>query len=227
MNTPFGTSTSSGDAPQPDLLWRRANLLALITIFYNLLEGTVSVWFGADDGSCALLGFGIDSFVEVISGAGVWHMIRRQRQEPGAPRDDFERRALRITGGGFYLLTAGLSGSALFNLTTGHRPETTFWGVVISAISILTMWLLIRAKMSVGTLLASPAILADAACTRTCLALSFILLGSSIGYEASGIAGLDAVGGMGIAWFSFREGREAFAAAQGLACGCACGATKK
>jgi divalent metal cation (Fe/Co/Zn/Cd) transporter len=222
MNTPSFATTSSS----VDLLWRRANLLALITIFYNLLEGIVSVWFGTGDGSSALLGFGIDSFVEVISGIGVWHMIRRQRQEPDAPHDDFERRALRITGRGFYLLAAGLTGSSLFNLATGHRPETTFWGIVISAISILTMWLLIRAKVTVGKLLDSPAILADAACTRTCLALSFILLGASIGYEVTGIAGLDAVGGLGIAWFSLKEGREAFATAKGLACGCSCGKQK-
>ena len=207
-----------------DVLWRRANALALITIFYNLLEGVISVWFGAADETFALFGFGLDSFVEVLSGIGVWHMIRRQRQSPGAYRDDFERRALRTTGGAFYLLAAGLAGSAVFNLAAGHRPETTFWGIVVSAVSILAMWLLIRAKVTVGTALGSPAILADAACTRTCLSLSFILLAASIGFEVTGIAGLDAVGTLGIAWFSLREGREAFGTAKGLEGRCRCGA---
>ena len=207
-----------------DALWRRANALALITIFYNLLEGVVSVWFGAADETFALFGFGLDSFVEVISGIGIWHMTRRQRLSFGAYRDDFERRALRITGGAFYLLAAGLAVTAVLNLAAGHRPETTLWGIFVSTVSILTMWLLIRAKMTVGNALGSSAILADAACTRTCLSLSFILLAASIGYEVTGIAGLDAVGALGIAWFSLREGREAFGKARDLACGCRCGA---
>jgi len=206
-----------------DALWRRANALALITVYYNLLEGFVSVWFGAADETFALLGFGLDSFVEVISGIGVWHMTRRQQCAPGTNRDDFERRALRLTGGSFYLLAAGLAVTAAFTLVTGHRPETTLWGIFVSLVSILTMWLLIRTKLAVGTSLGSPAILADAACTRTCLSLSFILLVTSIGYEVTGISGLDAIGSLGIAWLSLREGREAFGKARDPGCTCCCG----
>jgi hypothetical protein len=213
----------NGTSPGTDALYRRASILALITIFYNLLEGVVSVGFGASDETFALFGFGLDSFVEVISGIGVWHMIRRQRgAAPGAPRDPFEQRALRITGGAFYLLAAGLAVASVLNLVGGHRPETTFWGIVVAAVSIVTMWLLIRAKVQVGTRLDSPSILADAACTRACLYLSVVLLGASAGYELTGIGSLDALGTLGIAWFAFREGREAFGKARGLACGC-CG----
>jgi len=84
----------------------------------------------------------------------------------------------------------------------------------------IAMWWLIRAKIRVGTALDSPAILADAACTRTCLQLSFVLLAASLGYELTGIAGLDSAGALGIAWFSWREGREAFGKARGLSCCC-------
>jgi divalent metal cation (Fe/Co/Zn/Cd) transporter len=177
MNNIQSTITPPDDA---NTLYRRANALALITIFYNILEGVVSVGFGAADETFALFGFGLDSFVEVISGIGVWYMIRRQRSSPSAERDDFERGALRITGGAFYL-AAGLAITSVLNLIRGHRPETTFWGIVVAAVSIITMWLLIRAKVRVGTLLNSPAILADAACTRACLYLSVILLGTSAG----------------------------------------------
>lgn len=204
-----------------DMHWRRAGVLAVITIFYNLAEGVVSVWLGAADETFALFGFGLDSFVEVISGIGVWHMIRRQRNAPGDDRDDFERQALRTTGGVFYLLAVGLAITAVVNLLSGHRPENTVSGIVISTISIVTMWVLIRAKVRVGTALGSPAILADAACTRTCLYLSFILLVASLGFAATGIAGLDAAGALGIAWFAWQEGKEAFGAAQGLSCCCA------
>ena len=57
-------------------LYRKASLLALITIFYNLAEGIISVWFGAADETISLFGFGLDSFVEVMSGIGIWHMVR-------------------------------------------------------------------------------------------------------------------------------------------------------
>ena len=82
-------------------LYKWASILALITIFYNIVEGLVSVYFGIEDETIALFGFGIDSFVEVISGIGVWHMIQRFRQSGDSTLDRFERRALRITGTSF------------------------------------------------------------------------------------------------------------------------------
>lgn len=203
-------------------LYHRANYLALFTIIYNLLEGVVSVFMGAADETLALFGFGVDSFIEVISAVGVWHMLRRISSNQGETRDEFEQRALRITGGAFYLLTAGLLLMAGVNLYQGHKPETTLWGVVISLSSISFMWYLIRQKTVVGRALGSQAILADAACSRACLYLSAVLLSASIGYELTGIGSLDAIGAMLIAWFSFREGREAFNKAEGLSCSCSC-----
>lgn len=202
-------------------LLRRANQLALITIGYNILEGLCSVWLGANDETLALFGFGVDSFVEVISGIGIWHMLRRQaRSSCRASRDRFERTALRTTGTAFYLLSVGLVISAAISLWQGHAPAATSWGIVISLVSIASMWLLIRAKVRVGTLLNSEAILADAACTRTCLRLSVVLLLASAGYELTGIAQFDAAGSLLIAWFSWGEGREAFGKAAGKACAC-------
>lgn len=205
-------------------LYARATWLALFTIIYNLGEGLLSIWLGAADETLALFGFGVDSFIEVISAVGVWHMLRRIRANAGKTLDTFEQRALRITGGAFYLLTVGLIASAVINLYTQHRPETTLWGIVISLGSISFMWYLIRQKTKVGRALNSPAILADAACSKTCLYLSVVLLLSSLSYELTGFGSIDAIGALLIAWFSWREGREAFAKAQGLACGCcSCG----
>jgi divalent metal cation (Fe/Co/Zn/Cd) transporter len=84
------------------------------------------------------------------------------------------------------------------------------------------MWYLIRKKTKVGTALNSPAILADAACSRACVYLSVVLMISSIGYELTGIASLDAIGAILIAWLTFKEGREAFGKARGIACSCSC-----
>jgi divalent metal cation (Fe/Co/Zn/Cd) transporter len=203
-----------------DILYRRARLLALITIGYNILEGLVSVYFGLEDETLALLGFGMDSFVEVISGIGVWHMVRRQASQPDVNPDQFEKQALRITGLSFYLLTFVLMVSSLINGLEGHRPETTFWGIVISLISIVTMGILIHFKMIVGRALNSRAIVADAHCTRACLILSLVLLVASVAYEMTGLGGIDVVGSLLIAWFSFREGRESFEKARGIACSC-------
>jgi divalent metal cation (Fe/Co/Zn/Cd) transporter len=202
-------------------LHKWASALALFTIFYNFAEGMVSVFFGIEDGTIALFGFGVDSFVEVISGIGIWHMVKRIRQEGVRNRDAFERTALRITGTAFYILSAGMVITAGINIYQGYKPETTFWGIIVSVISILFMWALIHYKVKVGKELNSEAILADANCSRVCMWLSAILLLSSAGYELTGIGLMDSFGAAGIAYLSFREGREAFWKAKGsLQCNC-------
>jgi divalent metal cation (Fe/Co/Zn/Cd) transporter len=199
-----------------------ASRLAVFTIVYNFAEGMVSMWLGASDETLALFGFGVDSFIEVISAVGIWHMLRRISFNHGKPLDEFERQALRITGGSFYVLTAGLVLTAIVNISQGHKPQTTLWGIVVSLVSISFMWLLIHYKTKVGRALASPAILADAACSRACVYLSLVLLLASIGYELTGIGSLDAIGAILIAWLTWKEGREAFAKARGLNCSCSC-----
>jgi len=184
------------------------------------MEGLVSVYFGVKDETLALFGFGLDSFVEVISGIGIWHMINRIRKNVGTNSDSFERQALKITGTAFYILSVGLVVTASINVYQGHKPETTFWGIVISLVSIFTMWSLIHYKVKIGTELGSQAIIADANCTKACLYLSVILLVSSAGYELIGIGGIDSVGAVLIAGFSVKEGRESFQKAKGIACSC-------
>jgi len=214
-------ATSPAEVTQIKLIqYKRAYLLAQITIFYNLIEGMVSVFFGVSDETLSLFGFGIDSFVEVLSGIGIWNMVRRMRDNPEADPGPFEKRALQITGTAFYILAVGLVITAGINLYRGHRPETTFWGIVIAGISIFTMWALIYFKVKVGRQLNSDAILEDANCTKACLYLSFTLLLASVGFELTGIGGIDSIGAIIIAIFSFREGRESFEKARGESCHC-------
>jgi divalent metal cation (Fe/Co/Zn/Cd) transporter len=208
-------------------LYRRASYLAVFTIIYNLVEGAVSVWFGAADETLALFGFGVDSFIEVISAVGVWHMLQRIRSNNGETRDEFEQRALSITGAAFYLLSAGLVLTAAVNLYQQHKPEATLPGVIISSLSISFMWYLIHHKTKVGIALNSAAILADAACSRACVYLSLVLLAASLGYELTGIGSLDALGALFIAWLTWREGRESFQKAAGMECSCSCGGNKR
>lgn len=202
---------------------RRALLLSIITIGYNIAEGFVSVSFGVADDTLALLGFGVDSFVEVISGIGILHLVIRLQRATDESPDNFERQALRITGFAFYLLAAGLVIGSAINAYLGTKPETTIVGVIISLVSILTMWFLMRAKLKVGKQLGSDAIIADANCTRVCFYLSFLLLASSLLFELSGIRWIDIFGSLGIAWFAFSEGREAFEKARNVSHSCSCG----
>ena len=203
-------------------LYYQASILALITIFYNMAEGIFSISFGLKDETLSLFGFGIDSFVEVLSGIGIWHMTGRLCVNQDASPDSFEKQALKITGIAFYLLSGGLIVSSIINIYIKHSPKTTFWGIVVSLVSVVTMWILIHYKVKVGNSLKSDAILADANCTKACLYLSFILLMSSAIFEFTGIGYVDSLGALGISYFAFNEGRESFKKANGKSCSCHC-----
>ncbi|MGV8134160.1 MAG: hypothetical protein AB2L20_03010 [Mangrovibacterium sp.] len=206
-------------------LIRTALILAVVTIVYNIAEGLVSVFFGISDDTLALLGFGVDSFVEVLSGVGILHMIIRMKKagiHDVSSNDKFERQALKITGTAFYILAAGLIAGSVLNMLAGTKPETTIAGIIISVLSILSMYILMTWKLRVGKKLHSDAIMMDANCTKTCFYLSFILLASSVLYELFAIGWFDIAGSLGIAWFAFSEGKESFEKAKSENLGCHC-----
>jgi hypothetical protein len=163
-----------------------------------------------NDDTLALLGFGVDSLVEVISGAAIVHAVLRIRKSPVVSRDQFERQGLRITGCAFYLLAAGMVFGSWLNVLQRNRPVTTVPGILVSLVSIATMWWLMSAKMKVGKALHSEAIIADTNCTKTCLLLSVVLLAGSVLYELFHTGWVDAAGSLGIAWFAWKEGKESF-----------------
>ncbi len=202
--------------------WRYALWLAVFTILYNIIEGLVSIYFGVTDETLTLFGFGVDSFIEVLSGMGIFAMVLRIRNNPDTPRSQFERTALRITGTAFYILAAGLGVSGIYNLFVSRAPQTTLPGLIISLISIVMMWALVAAKRKVGHALESAPILADANCTMVCIYMSLVLLASSLIYELTGFGLVDSLGAFGLLYFSIREGREAFEKAAGLECDCEC-----
>ena len=201
-------------------LYQTALLLGVFTIFYNLAEGIVSIAFGLSDETLTLFGFGVDSFIEVMSGIGIIVMIARIRQNPDSSRSPSEITALRITGWAFYLLAASLALSAVINIVAGHRPETTLPGMLIATLSILVMWWLVWQKRRVGRALDSAPILADANCTLVCIYMSITLLLASGVYELTGFGFVDSIGALALTWFSFKEGREAFEKARGIQCSC-------
>jgi divalent metal cation (Fe/Co/Zn/Cd) transporter len=196
--------------------WSYGFWLAVFTIVYNFAEGLISIFFGISDETLTLFGFGVDSFIEVMSGVGILAMVLRIRQNPETPRSQFERTALRVTGTSFYLLAVGLGITAIYNLFTAHKPETTIPGLIISLISIAMMWLLVLGKRKVGRTLNSSPILADANCTMVCVYMSVVLLVSSLIYELTGFGFVDSIGALGLIYFSYSEGKESFEKAAGM-----------
>jgi divalent metal cation (Fe/Co/Zn/Cd) transporter len=196
-------------------LYKNAYHLSLFTIFYNIAEGLVSMILGYKDDTLTLFGFGVDSFIEVMSGIGIAVMILRIQQNPESSKNEFEIKALKITGTSFYLLSAGLLIGIIINIINNHKPETALWGIIISIISIIVMVWLMTAKRSVGKKLQSEPIISDSNCTKVCVYMSLVLLASSLIYELTGFAYADAIGAAGLIYFSISEGKEAFEKAKG------------
>ncbi len=204
---------------QLDRLYNWALGLAVLTVVYNIAEGLVATYFGLQDETLTLFGFGLDSFVETVSALGVTQMFLRIKNNPDSSKGPYEIRALKITGWCFYILAVILSASAIYNVIKGHQPTSTTAGVIIAIVSILTMWLLIYAKISVGNKLNSAPIIADAKCNQVCLYMSVILLVASSLWALWQIPYIDALGTAGIVYFSIKEGREAFQKSRGIDCG--------
>lgn len=203
-------------------LYTTALILGLITIGYNIIEGFVSVFFGIEDKTLALFGFGADSFVEVISGTAVVHMIIRLKKNSFDEIDSFEAKALKTTAIAFFLLAGGLLAGSAYNLINNIKPDTTFWGIVISFLSIITMYVLMHYKLKVGYELGSDPIISDANCTKACFLLSFVVLFSSSAYELFHIPYIDSIGSLGIVFFSLKEGAEALEKSKERSFCCSC-----
>ncbi|MBD2705782.1 cation transporter [Spirosoma sp. BT702] len=203
-----------------DKRWNIATGLALFTVLYNIGEGIVSLYFGAHDEALTLAGFGVDSFIEVISGLGILAMIARLRRFGDKNRGSFERLALRITGICFYVLVAGLVAGAMFSIWKQQKPETTIARIVVSLLSIAIMRGLAWWKIRIGEELNSASIIADAKCTMVCVYMSVVMLASSVLFEVLHLPYIDAIGMMGLAWFSFKEGQESFEKAKGAVTCC-------
>lgn len=201
-------------------LYKRAYQLSLFTIIYNIIEGIVSMIMGYEDQTLTLFGFGMDSFIEVMSGIGIAVMVLRISRNPESSKNKFEITALKITGTAFYILSAGLLAGVILNIINHHKPETTLWGIIVSLISIVVMTWLMRAKKKVGLQLKSQPIISDSNCTKICVYMSIVLLVSSLLYELTGFIYADAIGTLGLIYFSFSEGKEAFEKAKGKECEC-------
>ena len=197
---------------RPALL-RRALWLEYLTVGWNLVEGVVAIAAAMASGSVALLGFGIDSFVESASGSV---MIWRLQAERNAGEDEeerieqVERRAQKLVAGSLVLLAAYIAWDSITSLIAGERPEPSLIGIVLAIASLSVMWWLARQKRRVGTALGSRAMTADAFQTDACFWLSLFLL---VGIGANALLGwwwADPLAALGMTVFIGREALEAW-----------------
>ena len=170
-------TTRASDLDRAALV-RRGQWLSYATVGYNTLEGLASIVAGGFAGSISLVGFGIDSLIEVASGGTAMWRLRADVDE--IRRERVERASLRIIGVLFLLLAAYVAIDAVKTLWRHEAPGQSIAGIVIAALSLVVMPLLARAKRRVASGLSSRALHADATQTDLCMYLSAILLGGLV-----------------------------------------------
>jgi divalent metal cation (Fe/Co/Zn/Cd) transporter len=192
---------------------RHGRRLEYFTIAWNTLEGLIAIVAGAFVGSISLLGFGIDSFIEVTSGSVLlWRMsvdaeVRR--------RELNEKRALRIVGVCFLLLAAYIAYESVLDLWLRRAPEHSIPGIVLACVSLFVMPVLSSAKRKVGHALGSAAMHADAKQTQFCTYLSAILLAGLLLNALFGLWWADPAAALIMVPIIAKEGIEGL---QGKAC---------
>lgn len=183
---------------------KRGKRLEYFTIAWNCLEGLVAVVAGAIAGSISLVGFGVDSFIEVTSGATLlWRMAVDSEEHT---RERNERLSLRIVGVCFLALSAYIAYESISDLMARRAPERSIPGIILAAVSLVAMPILSRAKKRVGRELGSTAMNADARQTDFCVYLSAILLVGLVLNAVFGWWWADPVAAIAMVPFIAREG---------------------
>ncbi|GHF26964.1 cation transporter [Pseudolysinimonas yzui] len=192
------------DAERRRILQRRIRIIVAITIGYNVVEAVIALSAGTIASSAALIGFGLDSVVEVLSaGAVAWQFA--------APDPETrERAALRIIAISFFALAAYVTVEAGLSFAGVRDPEPSPVGIVLAAVSLAVMPVLSLWERRTGTELGSASAVADSKQTLLCTYLSAALLGGLLLNALLGWAWADAVAALVIAGFAVREGVEAW-----------------
>ncbi|NDZ65238.1 cation transporter [Streptomyces cyaneofuscatus] len=207
------TALSLGPSPaRRDALARRIRLLVAATIAYNVIEAAVALTAGTIASSSALVGFGLDSVVEVSSATAVaWQFSARDH----AVREAREKAALRIIAVSFFALAAYVSVDAVRALAGDSEAERSVTGIALAALSLAIMPFLSAAQRRAGRELGSASAVADAKQTLLCTYLSAVLLVGLLLNALLGWSWADPVAALAIAVIAVKEGRDAW---QGRGC---------
>ncbi|TCC04206.1 cation diffusion facilitator family transporter [Kribbella soli] len=190
-------------------LGKRAQLLAGASVAYNVVEAIVAITSGLIAGSVALVGFGLDSVVEVSSGLIILWQFRHPLPESR------ERQALRLLAFSFFALAAYVGFESIRTLVIGADPETSPVGIGLAVASLIVMPFLSWAQRRTGKALGSNAVVADSTQTLLCTYLSAVLLVGLVLNATLGWSWADPIAGLIIAAVAIREGIEAW---QGKGC---------
>lgn len=186
------------------VLRRRIRWIVAATITWNVIEGVIALAAGGAASSAALIGFGLDSFVEVLSAAAVaWQFSARDPETR-------ERAALRVIAIAFFALAAYVAIDAVLALIGLREPEHSVVGIVLAAVSLAVMPLLSWAERRTGRELGSASAVADSKQTLLCAYLSAAVLLGLVAHAVLGWAWADAIAALAIAVFAVREGVEAW-----------------
>ena len=191
-------------AERRDVLRRRIRIVVAITIAWNVIEALVALIAGRAASSAALIGFGLDSIVEVLSAAAVaWQFAAPDPEKR-------ERVALRVIAVSFFGLAAYVTVDALLSLTGLREPEHSMVGIVLAALSLIVMPFLSWFERRTGRELGSASAVADSKQTLICTYLSAALLAGLLLNSLFGWAWADSAAALVIAGFAVREGIEAW-----------------
>jgi divalent metal cation (Fe/Co/Zn/Cd) transporter len=194
------------DRPQ---LLSRALQLAFFTVAWNVVEGLVAIWAAIAAGSDALLGFGLDSGVESLSGLVLIWRLNIERKDTDRA-EEVEERALKLIGLTFFALAVFVGYQSVTTLLNGERPESSWVGIAVTILSVIVMPILARSKERVGEAIGSRAVLADSAETWACVYLSAVVLAGLALNALFGWWWADPVAAIAVVGFLVKEGREAF-----------------
>lgn len=186
---------------------KKALLLSIGTVGYNLIEGVAAVAVGVLTNSSALFSFGLDSFTESLSGSVMIWRFGKERSEED--EEKIEQKAHKLVAYTFFVLGAFVMYEAITKLLSHEEPEKSLFGIVVAILSLVIMPALMLAKYRTGKLLKSKSLVADSKQTLACLIMSAtLLLGVGLNYFF-GLWWADPVAAVAIAIMLFHEGKEA------------------
>jgi len=187
-------------------LKKRALWLSYFTVGYNILEGIISILAGSFAGSIALIGFGLDSFVESLSGSVMIWRFRKSGKISEEEEEKAERRATRLIGYSFFILGAYVLYESSKKLYLGEIPNPSLLGIIVAIASLIVMPVLFYLKYETGKMIGSRSLIADSKETLACVFLSIaLLIGLTLNYF-SGLWQADPVVGLVIVIFLIKEG---------------------
>ncbi|MEE8378491.1 MAG: cation transporter [Candidatus Aminicenantaceae bacterium] len=193
-----------------ETLYKKGLLLEYFTVVYNVIEAVAAIVFGKIANSIALIGFGLDSIMESLSGIVLIWRLHKHGKISEMEEEKVERKAMKFVAATFFILGAYVLYQSLKKLVTREIPDPSLPGIILAVVSIIVMPFLGLQKMKTGKQIKSLALIADAKETFACALLSVaLLLGLSFNYVL-GVWQADAVAGLVIVIFLFREGRESW-----------------